>query len=538
MTRRTKITIISLSVVLIVILILSGGLSAMFSRVALREVNSALASIPECEASIGDIRISLLTGTATIDDLRFTHNGPAIKGSAHNPGVEVHVEHIEVGHVFFYKLIHKEALVYSIRVIHPEMELWLDEAHPELSFPEFKQDSTVKNPIAPLKCAELMNLYIDGADMKMHSTRTSLDLEVEDCSLSLCDLAYDTAFHYCDSLYSIALNRASILLPDSSMRIETNDLSNMDGGPLRIGKTLIAHTMGRTQLGEMVQEPTTWIKMRMDSLKTSSFPLIRKALTQDYTLPRVEVFFEHMDILRDLRYPAKEPFPMVQEAFMSINPIFLVQEADVHIPKINIGLMSTDINCGTLQIRHIRAKAMNITNRRNAIMRLKGSCPIEKGKMHIEMNFTINKNCDFETRIHAQNVNASFLNTLVRPLVGMTCDLPIDTFDTHYSGNKTEAAGQFRLLYHGLEVKVHKEDNIPYKIVTRNADVINSAVHTLLPKSNPSTAHSQPRAYNTQWKRNVWMPTELYLFGPCIDGVKKTLLPGLYIKDKTKVLDL
>ena len=90
------------------------------------------------------------------------------------------------------------------------------------------------------------------ADMKMHSTRTSLDLEVEDCSLSLCDLAYDTAFHYCDSLYSIALNRASILLPDSSMRIETNDLSNMDGGPLRIGKTLIAHTMGRTQLGEMV----------------------------------------------------------------------------------------------------------------------------------------------------------------------------------------------------------------------------------------------------------------------------------------------
>ena len=71
MTRRTKITIISLSVVLIVILILSGGLSATLSRVALREVNSALASIPECEASIGDIRISLLTGTATIDDLRF-----------------------------------------------------------------------------------------------------------------------------------------------------------------------------------------------------------------------------------------------------------------------------------------------------------------------------------------------------------------------------------------------------------------------------------------------------------------------------------
>ena len=535
MKKGTKITLI------VILIVLAAGVlvaDAVISPIATRSANNALATMPGSEASVGAIRLRLFSGTATIEDVRYSHYGETAKGSTKNPGVEVHIDRIEIGHVFWTKLMNKEILVHSLRIVRPKMELWLDEEHPELSFPVFENDTTAQNKIAEYFSVALMKLQVDDASLALHSVRTQLDVQAEGCSLTVKGLAYDSTFHYCDSVYDFSLASASVLLPDGSMRLSTQDIAHSDGGPLYIGNTVVAHTMGKKELGERLQEPTTWMKMEMQSLKTSPFNPIRKALAQDYTLENAEVVFGHMDIVRDLRFPPKEPFPMVQEALMGLKTIFLVKQVDVQIPLIDVGLLSTNINCGQLQLKRIHATVKNVTNRCNETMHIKGGCPIEKGKMQIEMHFTANNDCDFETRLHAENVNVAYLNTLIRPLVGMTCELQVDTFDTHYSGNKTEATGQFRMLYHGLDVQVHKEDNIPYKIVTRNAGFINSAAHTLLPKSNPSSPEATPRAYNVTWKRDEWKPTELYLFGPCINGVMKTMLPGLFIKDRTKVLDL
>ena len=85
------------------------------------------------------------------------------------------------------------------------------------------------------------------------------------------------------------------------------------------------------------------------------------------------------------------------------------------------------------------------------------------------------------------------------------------------------------MLYHGLEVKVHGEDDIPYKIVTKNANSFTTLANTLIPKSNPTAVDIHPRAYQVEWKRDQWKPFPLYMFGPCIDGAKETLLPGLYV---------
>lgn len=535
MKKGTKIALWTLLILVAIGFIVA---DAVLSSIATRSVNSALATMPGSEVSVGAVHVRLFSGTAAVHDIQYRHFGEAAKGCKQDPGVTVHIDRIELGHVFWTKLLKKEVLVSSLRFIRPQMELWLDEEHPELSFPVFENDTTAQNKIARYFSVALMKLQIENASFALHSVRTQLDVQADSCSITVHDLAYDSIFHYCDSVYRFSLGSARVLIPDGSMRIETHDIAHSNSGPLCIGKTLVAHTMGKKELGERLQEPTTWMKMEMESLKTSPFNPIRKVLAQDYTLENAEVVFGHMDIVRDLRFPPKEPFPMVQEALMALKTVFLVKQVDVQIPLIDVGLLSTNINCGQLQLKRVHATAKNITNRRNQTMHIQGGCPIEKGKMQMEMHFTANNDCDFETRLHAENVNVSYLNTLIRPLVGMTCDLQVDTFDTHYTGNKIEATGQFRMLYHGLDVKVHKEDDIPYKIVTRNAGFINSAAHTLLPKSNPSSPDATPRAYNVAWKRNEWMPTEMYLFGPCINGVMKTMLPGLFIKDKTKVLDL
>ena len=90
------------------------------------------------------------------------------------------------------------------------------------------------------------------------------------------------------------------------------------------------------------------------------------------------------------------------------------------------------------------------------------------------------------------------------------------------------------MLYHGLNIQVNKEDDVPYKIVTRNARTITTLANTLLTKSNPSSVDRHPREYKVEWTRNEWKPFPAYLFGPCIDGTKKTLLPGLNVHMQTK----
>jgi len=68
----------------------------------------------------------------------------------------------------------------------------------------------------------------------------------------------------------------------------------------------------------------------------------------------------------------------------------------------------------------------------------------------------------------------------------------------------------------------------------KNADFFTSAANSLIPKSNPTAVDIHPRKYEVEWKRDVWSPYPLYLFGPCIDGIKKTMLPGLYVHKQIK----
>ena len=186
MKRGTRITLLTLAVVLSLGIVAEGGLNAVLSHIASRRVNKALASIPDCEASCGRIQVGVFTGTVEVEDVRFVYQGQQdstqkAKGK-HVPSSQITVDRIKAGRVFLFKLKNKEALVQSIQIVRPKVELWMDEDHPELSFPKFEVDTTMLKLMHPLKRAELMNLHIEEASFALHSTRTPLDVKVEDCS--------------------------------------------------------------------------------------------------------------------------------------------------------------------------------------------------------------------------------------------------------------------------------------------------------------------------------------------------------------------
>ena len=140
----------------------------------------------------------------------------------------------------------------------------------------------------------------------------------------------------------------------------------------------------------------------------------------------------------------------------------------------------------------------------------------------------MDRKSSFDLSIHGKDLDLENMNPFIRPLVGITCAIHVNQLDADYSGDQTIAKGAFCMQYHGLDIKVHKKDNIPYKIVTKHADFFTSAANSLLPKSNPTSVDIRPRKYAVEWTRDEWSPYPLYLFGPCIDGLKKTMLtPGI-----------
>jgi hypothetical protein len=177
----------------------------------------------------------------------------------------------------------------------------------------------------------------------------------------------------------------------------------------------------------------------------------------------------------------------------------------------------------------------NITNRPGAVWKNRMSAPFGKeGQMTALFNMHMNRASEFEAKMDGKHIETHDINSFVRPLVGITCECHIDRLSAEYKGDKTIAKGEFCMEYHGLKIQVHKEDNIPYNIVTKNADTFTTLANSLIPKSNPTAVDITPRRYQVEWKRNEWKHYPLYVFGPCIDGVKKTMLPGLYVHKQAK----
>ena len=549
MTRGKKILIIVLSCIFAVFVAAFICADVLISRAVHQKVNEALVNLPNCEAGCGDIHVYFFGGMAEVKDLyfRYTADEELVKQSIGKkqaaklkqmPGIEVRIESVSVGRVFYGPLLSKNLLLHAIHIDHPSVELWLDEKHPELAFPQMR-DTTLEKANMWLKEAVLNRFHIDDASLAYHSLREKTDIGVKALSLCVHDLAFnfvDTTFSYNDSVYSLDLDEFAVVVPDGLTRIEAHDIKTHNQKGLELGYTRIANTMPKNKMADIVKEPVTWMDLQIKSVKTSPFNPIRKALAKDYTLDNMDVVIEQMDVYRDNRYKPTKPFPMPQEILMALPVKFNIKQVNAKMKKINIELVLTsDKNVGQLTISDIKAKVKNVTNRKDQVMSIEGDCPFgTTGHAEAQVSMQMSKNSQFQTRLHAEKVQLNTLNPFLRPMLGITCDCNLDALDTHYTGDNVQATGTFRMLYQGLYVRVHEEDDIPIKALKDHAKFITSAANSLLPKSNPTSVDVRPRAYSVNWKRDEWKPFPLYLFGPMIDGIKKTMLPGLFVHEQTK----
>ena len=223
---------------------------------------------------------------------------------------------------------------------------------------------------------------------------------------------------------------------------------------------------------------------------------------------------------------------------MNLPVTFLVKRVTALVRTIDVEFSSTDINRGEMTIKKMRANLNNVTNRHGATWTntVKGQFG-SKGQLEAHFDMHMDKTSTFDVKISGQDIETEDLNSFIRPLVGMTCACHINQLDVAYSGDREMAKGTFCMQYHGIKVQVYKEDDIPYKVITKNAGAITNMDNNLVTKSNPSSVDVRPREYEIEWKRDPWKQYPLYIFGPCIDGVVKTMLPGLFVHKQTRKKD-
>lgn len=521
MKTSTKITLSVLGTLFV--LIFSAFLFAdiWVSLIAQSEIRKSLSSAEGIEASIGPVHIYFISGSVVVKDFHLA-----------TEALNVDVEAIQLNNIRYMSLLKQRIQLHSITIEDPHIRLVYDDRHPEAIFPQ-TEDTTLRSAGEWLHSIGVKHLLVNRACAYVKDIRSPLEVKADSLSVHIQDLHYnltDSVFTYNDEAYAVSLTSLSVALPDGMSALEMHDFGTRDQGPITLGHTRFYNTIPPMALADRVEEPVTWIDVVINQLTTSPLNPIRKALAQDFTLEKIDADVALLHAARDERHAPKKPYDMPQEILQAIPATFSIGQVGAKIREVQVEFASTDINCGHLRLNNIKAHMENVTNKAGAVWKNSMIAPVGKeGQAAATFNLYMNPEASFDGSLHATHIETDYLNTFIRPLVGITSECHIDSLDTEYGGDKVAAQGTFCMRYHGLNIQVHKEDNIPYKVVSKHAKTLTTLANTLIPSSNPTSVDVRPRAYHVAWKRDIWSPVPLYYFGPCINGVVETMLPGLYV---------
>lgn len=538
MKKGTKITLWVLGSLFVLITLVIGAMDTALSYIAKKEIHQQLANMPDIDASVGNIHVLLFSGTVVVKDIHFATCAFAHKADTDivplQPGLRADIPTLSVGPISYIRLLkNKNFWTYNISIDKPRLTFYLDEKHPEKSFPTFPKDTTMANADQFLRRIDINRVHLNKFCGQIKSTKTPLDVSVDSLSVTVNDLAYllkEQQFLYNDSDYSVSLTAARVTIPDGTAALEAHNLKTKDQGPLTLGYTRFRNIKSIFALADKANEPTTWIDLELNSVKTSPLNPIRKALNQDFTLESLKADVKRMYVKRDNRHDYKSPVPTPQDFLRQVPMPFTVKKVEATVRKIDIEMYLQKENPGTLSLKDIKASLANISNRKDAVWLCQAHAPVgEKGIVDAEFKMHMDKDSHFDLSLNGTDIQASFLNPFIRPLVGISLDCQINQIETAYSGDSKKAKGTFCLQYTGLAIQAHKEDNVPFSVVTKHANTITTVANSLLTKSNPSSVDVKPRKYSVEWERDVMKDYPLYLFGPCIIGAVQTMLPGLYV---------
>ena len=527
-TKRRKVILVSVLAGLF-LLIIAGIIcfDAIVTRTVNKRLQAELQADKRFDASFKSIVV--LVGSRTVEVRDITFRMPAADtAQGIKPAVDLHVDRVSIRQINLSRLMKEKYLEIGKIVI--------DEPSVALNLPiaKMEQKEEAGQKPSPLTGVKVDKIDIDNCSMQLTDAATKLQLSLEDLSLDACDIGYDLAtstLSYNDSVYDISLSNLDFISPDGLYRLCMESLETKDAGAVVLKQLRCYNTVKKTELADRLGKvPATWIDVSLSKISTSPVNLVRLALSGEIDLDHMDIQGSKAHIFRDIRYPPKFPSPMPQEELMAMPMPMRIRTVHMAVPKIDIEMCMLGLESGVIGVENVKGTVSNITNHKGESMHAKMHAALAHGgEGELTASFKMDKASHFDMAANFHDVKAASFNTFLHPLFGMEAEFTINELTTSYSGDHICANGTFCMTYDDIQARVIKDDT-PYSVIAKNADAINVFAPAVLQRRNPRMPGQKPQSYEVTKTRDEMQNAAVYLTGPLLDGVLKTLLPGLVVK--------
>ena len=548
MKKRTKIWI-WVAAVVAVLAIAIAVLITHFDRLLTNMIDAQLrekaSSLPDKTFTYKDIDISLMSGTLTVDSLCFITSTPSStnshKLSAAPDSIDFRAERIRVSGIRLWHSFRTKRLIFAnIRFIEPNLYAQL---HHRDKIDAGKPDTVATKDVAAqlskhINTIGTKRITIDKASVHYRSLDSKLSVATDSLDLVLHDIQYsltDTLLSYNDSVYELNLNGLRFVSKDGLFATELKQLVTEDAGEILINGLRAHHTTGKMQLSVAKGKvPTTWADARVAEVKISPVNIVRQVKGKNIHIDNVSLSGGNVSILRDVRYRPKQPYPMPQAGIMKIGLPVAVDEILVDIPKFHVEMATADDRIGQLEMEKMNVKINSFSNTANATTGIHAVGGLgNKSQLQLSLNLKNDKACRFDAVMSLSDAKGEILDKFLMPIAGVQLRLNLNSMDCKFKGDSKSSNGEFCMLYDSLKVHIDK-DKMPIAMVSKYSNTINLLVGMLIYQNNPHMPGQAAFRCEVSAVRDPMKNFPVYMFGPLIDGTKKTVLRPIVQKNMKK----
>ena len=522
MNKTLKITLICVAAVLAVLLI---G-KTIVRHVAVKNVRAALENVPGARIQFQDLSFSLLAGNVGLRDVEFELSDSTVSGQK----IEGSIHAIELEGIKLRRLLKGEARARCLLIKKPVIRVTLDEKAPEAP-----EDTAISADASFLRQVFLSELKVEKGSIGLQSLNNSTKASVQNLGFSLKDievLPADKKVEFNDSSYHVSLDSLDFIDPDGLNRVQIAHLSTSEAGPVQARGMHLYNCVPMEAVAEkMGKVAAMWYDVQLDSLLTSEINLPRLAREKNIEIKSISVSGPKAVIFQDDRYPPAVPYPTMQEGINAVEMPLHIQEINAHFKDFSFIWETSKVNRGSIPMQNVRVALTSVSNAKDNVMGMTITSRLTgKGRLNMMVS-TRNNHAETTTgKITASDLDASRMDSFLRPLFGVTAQANMQKIDCTFKGNKTKMAGDFCMIYNNLTVKAWDDKTAPFQIVAQHSGAINFLANVALPDSNPKIKGKDPKRVNIEFERDPMQPYPAYLIQCMTNGMLKTVLPGGAIK--------
>lgn len=527
-----------------IFLVLLGGViytNYIISTIIKEKLNERLIAVHGKTLEYGAIRVNILRQSVSVYNIYYSSvvNGAP---TMNEEGFDVMIKKISIDNIDILNVLKtKNLIINNIDIHEPFYRVHIGKT-------EEKENAEMSDVEGSRKILELIaSLNVDYVDIinakfELASISSKLRLTADSIDISVNDLKYnlvDSTLNYNDSVYNFHIRNIRMLQPNGNYELSIKSLKTENEGALVFSGLRYVCLVPKNKVAELNGNvPTAWNDINLDEIRTNKCNIIRKVLAKKIDIDSLMIQGNYILVYKDNIPPPTKVRQMLQQSIMGIKEPVDFKYIGIKLPQLIYQEIDKNTGVGEIELDYLNININNFNNQSNSTIYINATGSIRNGgTMNINLDLDMNERCSFRCKAILDECDGTAFNPFVVPIVGAEIKrCMIDYVYTRFSGDTSSTNGIFTMAYHGFNAKLLKGES-PYLILAKNSGAINFVSKLIIPEANPKKGNEEPQSFTVNYKRNKYKPFGNYLVMTLLDGVKKTLIPGMYLNNQVRITE-